>query len=129
MKVFPVVVSILLLTVAPAYARGYVAQKSVGGYEVVIRIDKNPPVLGDNQIEVEIKDASGEVVKDAEVLINYYMPPMPRMAPMNYRVDAKLKGDSYRAKMVLIMSGPWAIVTKITHLGKRHTVKVSIDVS
>ena len=53
---------------------------------------------------------------------------MPRMAPMNYRVDAKLKGDSYRAKMVLIMSGPWAIVTKITHQGKRHTVKVSIDV-
>jgi hypothetical protein len=40
--------------VAPAYARGYVAQKR-GGYEVVIRIDKNPPVLGDNQIEVEIR--------------------------------------------------------------------------
>jgi hypothetical protein len=100
----------------------------VEGYEVIIRIDKNPPVLGDNQIEVEIKDESGKIVKDAEVLINYYMPPMPRMVPMNYKVDAKLKGDSYRAKMVLIMSGPWAIVTKITLQGKRHSVKVSIDV-
>lgn len=128
MKVFPVFVSILLLTAALAHARGYEAQKTVGGYEVVIRIDKNPPVLGDNQIEVEIKDGSGKAVKDAEVLINYYMPPMPRMAPMNYKVDATLKGDRYRAKMVLIMSGPWAIVTKITHQGKRHSVKVTIDV-
>jgi len=37
----------------------------------VFRIDKNPPVLGDNQIEVEIRDATGKPVKDAEVLINY----------------------------------------------------------
>src|SRR4030042_102605 len=128
MKVFPVVVSILLLTVAPAYARGYVAQKSVGGYEVVIRIDKNPPVLGDNQIEVEIKDASGEVVKDAEVLINYYMPPMPRMAPMNYRVDAKLKGEKYRATMNFIMSGPWIIAIKVTSQGKTVSTKINVDV-
>ena len=128
MKVLPVLALTLLFTAALAHARGYEAQKTVEGYEVVIRIDKNPPVLGDNQIEVEIKDASGKNVKDAEVLINYYMPPMPRMVPMNYKVDAKLKGDTYRAKMVLIMSGPWAIVTKITHQGKRHSVKVSIDV-
>jgi len=128
MKVLPALALILLFTAALAHARGYEAHKTVEGYDVVIRIDKNPPVLGDNQIEVEIKDASGKVVKDAEVLINYYMPPMPRMVPMNYKVDAKLKGDTYRAKMVLIMSGPWAIVTKITHQGKRHSVKVSIDV-
>jgi hypothetical protein len=128
MRVSVLLLSILLLTASLAHARGYEAQKTVGGYEVVIRIDKNPPILGDNQIEVEIKDGSGKVVKDAEVLINYYMPPMPRMVPMNYKVDAKLKGDSYRAKMVLIMSGPWAIVTKISHRGKRHSVKVSIDV-
>jgi len=84
-----------------------VAHKTVGDTRSSSGSTKNPPVLGDNQIEVEIKDASGKVVKDAEVLINYYMPPMPRMAPMNYRVDARLKGDSYRAKMVLVMSGPW----------------------
>ena len=70
--------------------------------EVVLRIDKNPPVLGDNQVEVEIKDPSGKYVTDAEVLINYYMPPMPRMVPMNYKVDAKLKGEKYGAKMILI---------------------------
>ena len=85
-------------------------------------------MLGDNHMEVEIKDGSGKPVTDATVLINYYMPPMPRMSPMNYKVDAKLKGERYTAKMVLIMSGPWAVATKITHQGKRYTVKVSIDV-
>ena len=128
MKVVPVLFAILLLTTPFAHARGYEAKKNVGGYEVVFRIDKNPPVLGDNQIEVEIRDATGKVVTDAEVLINYYMPPMPRMAPMNYKVDAKLNGESYRAKMVLIMSGPWSIITKISHQGKRHALKVSVDV-
>jgi len=128
MKVLSLFSTILLLTAPLAHARGYEAKKNVGGYEVVLRIDKNPPVLGDNQIEVEIRDATGKPVKDAEVLINYYMPPMPRMAPMNYKVAAKLNGENYRAKMVLIMSGPWAIVTKIYHQGKRHTLKVSIDV-
>ena len=33
---------------------------------------------------------------EAKVLVNYYMPPMPRMAPMNYITDAKLKGEKYR---------------------------------
>ena len=67
MKVLPALALILLFTAALAHARGYEAHKTVEGYDVVIRIDKNPPVLGDNQIEVEIKDASGKVVKDAEV--------------------------------------------------------------
>lgn len=128
MKILSVIASILLFNAAIALARGYEAKKTVEGYEVVLRIDKNPPVLGDNQVEVEIKDSSGKYIIDAEVLINYYMPPMPRMVPMNYKVDAKLKGEKYGAKMILIMSGPWAIVTKITHKGKRYTVKVSIDV-
>ena len=128
MKILSILFAILLVTAAPAHTRGYEAKKNVGGYEVVFRIDRNPPVLGDNQIEVEIKDAAGRPVTDAEVLINYYMPPMPRMAPMNYKVGAKLNGEGYRAKMVLIMSGPWAIVTKITHQGKRYTLKVSVDV-
>src|SRR4030043_961425 len=124
-----VFILVLILMVDVVYARGYKIKKKVGSYEAEIKIDKNPPVIGDNHIEIEIKDSAGNHITDARVLINYYMPPMPRMAPMNYRIDAKLKGESYRAKMVLIMSGPWAIVTEITHQGKRHTVKLSIDVS
>jgi hypothetical protein len=61
------------------------------------------------------------------VLVNYYMPPMPRMAPMNYTTDAKLKGKKYKATMNLIMSGPWVIAVKITLDGKTTTAKFNID--
>ena len=128
MKVFPVLVLVLLLTASLVHARGYEAQKTVGGYEVVIRIDKNPPVLGDNQIEVEIKDASGKVVKDAEVLINYYMPPMPRMPPMNYTVAAAPDGTAYRAVMDLIMSGPWNIIIRAKIPDKAFRATFPVDV-
>jgi hypothetical protein len=62
------------------------------------------------------------------VLVNYYMPPMPRMAPMNYKADAKLKGDQYRLAMRLIMAGPWYIVVIFPRGGKTLTAKFNIDV-
>ena len=110
-----------------AYARGYEVRKNLGEYEAQVRIDRNPPVLGDNQIEVEIKDGGGKRITDAKVLINYYMPPMPRMVPMNYTTDAKLKNEKYRATMNLIMTGPWIIAIKINHAGKISTAKFNVD--
>jgi hypothetical protein len=117
---------ILILLPASGHARGYEAKKKVGDYEIEIRIDKNPIVLGDNHIEIEIK-SGGKIVKDAKVLVNYYMPPMPRMPPMNYKTDAKLKGDTYRATMDIIMSGPWIIVIKIYRGEKTVTTRVNVD--
>jgi hypothetical protein len=49
------------------------------------------------------------------------------MVPMNYRTDAKLKGDTYRATMNLIMSGPWVVAIIITHDGKTRTAKINVD--
>jgi hypothetical protein len=118
---------ILFLTVALGDARGIEMKKRVGDLEAGMRIDRSPPVLGDNNIEIELKDAAGKAVTDAKVLVNYYMPPMPRMAPMNYTTDASLKGDKYRAKMNFIMSGPWIIAIKINHGGKISTAKFNVD--
>jgi hypothetical protein len=55
------------------------------------------------------------------------MPPMPRMAPMNYITDAKLKGEKYKATMNFIMSGPWIIAIKVNHGGKISTAKFNVD--
>ena len=118
---------ILFVTVALGDARGIEMKKRVGDLEAGMRIDRSPPVLGDNNIEIELKDAASKSVTDAKVLVNYYMPPMPRMAPMNYTTDAKLKGDKYKAKMNFIMSGPWIIAVKINHAGRTSTVKFNID--
>ena len=118
----------VILIAGIAYARGYEVKKKVGEYETVIRIDRNPPVIGNNNIEIEIRDVTGKHVTDASVLVNYYMPPMPRMAPMNYRTDARLKGKKYKATMNFIMTGPWIIAVKITRQGKTVTAKLSVDV-
>jgi hypothetical protein len=112
---------------ALSYGRGYEAKKKAGEYEVEIKIDRNPPVVGENNITIEIKDAAGKKVTDSKVLVNYYMPPMPRMPPMNYRTDAKLNGNEFRAYMKLIMSGPWYIVVIINRGGKISTAKFNIE--
>jgi len=127
MTKFFVSILILLLIAGTAYSRGYEIKKSFGQYEAEVKIDRSPPVVGDNHIEIEIKDARGKPVTDAKILVNYYMPPMPRMAPMNYITDAKLKGEKYRAKMNFIMSGPWIIAIKINLGGKISTAKFNVE--
>jgi hypothetical protein len=116
----------LTLSTTVVHAGGYEAKKKVGAYEIEVNIDKNPIVLGDNHIEIEVK-SGGKIVKDAKVLVNYYMPPMPRMPPMNYKIYAKPKGDRYRATMDIIMTGPWIIVIKIYQGEKTVTMKLSVD--
>ncbi len=118
---------VLLLIAGIAYAKDYEVTKKAGEYNVVVKIDKNPPVVGDNNVTVEIKDASGKDVTDAKVVVDYSMPAMPGMPAMNYKADAALKGSEYKAKMNLSMSGSWNIAVKITKTGKTSTMKFTVD--
>ena len=123
----------LALLVIPAVqpaceAADYRVRKNAEGLTFDIAINRNPPVLGDNEIRIEIKDPQGNPVLDAEVLVNYYMPPMPNMAPMNYTIPAPLKGKEYRAVMDLIMTGPWNIITRARIQGRWIRVVFPIDV-
>jgi hypothetical protein len=126
MKTWGTIILALLLGVPAAYSKDLELAGKAGEFEVRARIDRNPPILGQNHMEIEIKDSGGRVT-DANVMVNYYMPPMPRMAPMNYTTNAELKGVKYRAIMDLIMAGPWIIRVLITRDGKRATAKFNID--
>ena len=118
----------ILLIVGGVHSKSLEIRKKVGEYEVEVKLDRHPPVVGDNGIGIKITDGSGRAVTDARVLINYYMPPMPRMAPMNFKIEAKLKKERYMATMNLIMSGPWIIAIKIGRGEKNFTAKLNIDV-
>ena len=119
---------LFILGAAGADAGNYEASKTAGEYQVEIVIDRNPPVaIGDNHIEIEIKDKAGKPVTDAQVIVNYYMPPMPRMAPMNYRTETKMKKGKYYATMKFIMAGPWYIAVIIHRDGKTSTTKINVD--
>jgi len=129
MKRLAVFTLTLLLIGGIAYAKDYEVKKKVGEYDVEVKIDKNPPVVGDNNIEIGIKDASGKYVTDAKVKVEYSMPAMPGMPAMNYKTDTELKGDEYKAKINLSMSGSWNISVKITRSGKTTTMKFTVDAS
>lgn len=127
MKRLTVFTLLLLLIAGIAYAKDYEVKKRAGDYAVEIKIDKNPPVVGDNNMEIEIKDAAGKYVTDAKVKVEYSMPAMPGMPAMNYKTDAELKGNEYKTRMNLSMSGAWNVAVKITRGGKTTTVKFNVD--
>ncbi|MBI4698646.1 MAG: FixH family protein [Nitrospirae bacterium] len=126
-KITLVIVSAVVLIAGIAYAKGYEVKKKAGDYNVEITIDKNPPVVGDNNVEIEIKDAEGKYVTDATVKVEYTMPAMPGMPAMSEKTDAALKDDKYEATMNLSMSGSWNVVIKIVRDKKTSKVKFSVD--
>jgi hypothetical protein len=125
-----IVLAVLGLFAAATAAPGkdLILSKRAGEYTVEVKLDRNPPVKGDVNAEIGLKDGSDRPVTDPDVLVNYYMPPMPRMPPMNYRTKAKRKKEIYGLKMSFIMEGPWIIAVKITRGEKTVTAKFNIEV-
>ena len=119
---------ILLLSAGIVWAKDYEIQKKAGDLSVVVKMDKNPAVMGENGAIVTVKDPAGIEVTDAEVKIEYSMPAMPGMPAMNYKADLALKEKSYQGKLNYSMSGPWNIVVKIIRGGKTSSTKFSVDV-
>src|SRR4030067_2629241 len=122
-----ITVSVILLITGIAYAKDYEAKKKAGDYDVEIKIDKNPPAVGENNVKIEIKDTAGKYVTDAKVTVEYSMPAMQGMPAMNYKADTKLEGYEYKAAMNLSMSGSWNITVKITRGEKTSKTRFSID--
>lgn len=126
MKKLIIVLLMVVLTIGLAVAKDYEVKKKAGSFDVEVSIDRNPPVVGDNNIAIEVKE-SGKAVTDAKVVVDYSMPAMPGMPAMNYKTDAEFKGNVYKAVMNLSMSGSWNIAIKITKAGKTSTAKFSVD--
>ena len=125
-----ILVSMLILMVAGiAYDKDFEITKKAGPYTVVVKMDKNPPVMGDNGITITIKDAAGKAVKDAKVAVNYEMAGMPGMPAMRYKTDPQLKGESYVGTVNFSMGGSWTVNIKVTRNAKTDTVKFNVDVS
>jgi hypothetical protein len=120
---------ILLFAAGPAAAKDYAVTKQAGDYTVNVKMDKNPPVSGDNRMEITIQDKSGAYVTDAIVSIEYAMPAMSGMPAMNYRSTAQLKDKAYLATVNFSMSGAWNVSIKITRAEKTQSVKLNVDVS
>ncbi len=119
----------IILASGVVMAKDLEITKQAGPYSVFIKLEKNPPSLGENNVSITIKDAAGKVIKDANVVMNYEMPAMPGMPAMRYKVSPQLKGDSYAGTLNFSMGGSWGLNIKITRSGKTDTVKFNVDVS
>jgi hypothetical protein len=128
MKRFALIFVVLLLASGLAFAKDYEITKKAGDYTVQVKIDRNPPVTGQNKMDVGIKDLKGKDVTDATVAVDYSMPAMPGMPAMNYKAKTELKGSRYLTDINFSMSGPWTVNIKIMQRGKTQTVKLNVDV-
>jgi hypothetical protein len=128
MKRFALIFVVLLLASGLAFAKDYEITKKAGDYTVQVKIDRNPPVTGQNKMDVGIKDLKGKDVTDATVAVDYSMPAMPGMPAMNYKAKTELKGSRYLTDINFSMSGPWSVNIKITRAGKTQAVKLNVDV-
>ncbi|MFA4915783.1 MAG: FixH family protein [Syntrophales bacterium] len=118
----------LLTVICWGCAKGYEVTKLAGEYNVAITLDKNPPVAGENQMAVVVKDSSGRSVTDAKVKVDYSMPAMPGMPAANYSADVPLQGTEYKTTINLSMAGAWNIAVNIFRNDKTETVNFSVDV-
>jgi hypothetical protein len=127
MKKLTVFAVVLFLIAGVVYAKDYEVTKKAGDYNVLISIDRNPPVTGENNVGISIADSSGKAVTDAKVVFNYSMPAMPGMPAANYKTEAELKGTVYKAKINYSMAGSWNNEVKITRQGKTVSARFTVD--
>ena len=66
MSRYLLVTLILLLVAESTYAVSYEVKKEVGGYIVVMKIDRNPPIAGDNNVSIEVTDAKNSLRLSSE---------------------------------------------------------------
>lgn len=128
MKRIAFMVLVLVLMAGFAQAKDFEVTKKAGDYTVVAKIDKNPPISGDNNLAVVVKDSMGMEIKDAKVAVEYSMAAMPGMPAANYKTATELKGSEYRAKLNFSMAGGWSVAVKITRGGKTVQAKFNVDV-
>ena len=110
-----------------AMAKDFEVTKKAGDYTLVVTIDKDSPTTGDNNLFILVKDGAGADVSDAKVSVEYSMPAMPGMPPMNYKANAALAGKQYKTKVNFSMSGSWNMTVKIVRGGKTAQAKFTVD--
>jgi hypothetical protein len=119
---------VLLLSANIAYAKSYEVDKQVDGYNVVMKIDRNPPIAGDNNVSIEVSDAITHCACNTNVAIEYSKPAMAGTPALHYTAETELRRGRHIGKISLSLPGFWNIAVKITTGDKTWTTNFTVDV-
>ena len=90
--------------------------------DITFRSQPDPPKMGDNQLEVIVKDPTGKPIEDAEVSVQFFMAAMPTMNMPAMRNEVKLSragGGVYRGMGQVMMAGRWDATVTVMRGGQR----------
>lgn len=124
---------VLLVATGVALAKDVEMKGKAGDYTVTAQFDKKP-FVGDNKLTVTVTDASGKVVTDANVRVEYYMKERlsatRKAIEMPYhraKAEAAAQDEGYKAAVDFHMAGLWHMEIKVTRNGKTSMAKFSIN--
>jgi hypothetical protein len=86
-----------------------------------LRTDPAPPRSGENDFEVQVVDAAGKPITDAEVSLAFFMPPMPSMNMPEMRNTVKLVSEgngTYKGSGTIGMTGDWDVTISARRAGQ-----------
>lgn len=118
---------VVLLVTGSAWAKDFTLTQKAGDLTVTIKIDKNPSVVGDNNMLIWLKDAAGNDVKGAIVIVDYSKSTMLWMLAKKYSSYATPHENNYHAILEIPTPGSWEVTVNINNKGKRVSTKFSIN--
>ncbi|MDH5231653.1 MAG: FixH family protein [Gammaproteobacteria bacterium] len=110
-------VSCLFFIAAPSHAFEFI--EDLGEMKVKFTGSGNTLQIGKQDVAIEILDSQGRAITDANVKVYYRMPPMGGMPPMNYKTNATITDNNYKANLNVKMGGQWNIKLKIKLKGEK----------
>jgi RND family efflux transporter MFP subunit len=90
--------------------------------DISFRTQPDPPKTGESVFEVAVKDAKGQLVADADVSVQLFMPAMPTMNMPAMRNETKLPhvgGGVYRGPGQVMMAGRWDVTVVVAKGGQQ----------
>ena len=128
MKRIILILTVMFLSAGLAYGMDYEVTKKAGEYTVQVKIDRNPPIVGDNNMMIWLKDAAGKDVKGAIMTVDYSRHTMLWMFAKKYNSWAQPHENNYHAILTVPTRGLWDVIVNISHNGKNVSTKFTIDV-
>jgi hypothetical protein len=129
MKRIILILTVMFLLAGLAYGMDYEVTKKAGEYTVQVKIDRNPPIVGGNNMMIWLKDAAGKDVKGATMTVDYSKPAKKFWtSAKQYNSYALPHENNYHVILEIPAQGLWDVTINIHHKGKSISTQFKIDV-